>query len=294
VLFQHPRIDGNVIYGNAVGIAVRPAPDMTMAWDFPQRHLRQRSKDRALPLYKAPYGASRCRVSRSRCSAVGRRAVAKAKDFSAMILPAPDRLRPKVLLVKILAAIEPVRALARASERGGSETAIRRRLAVGRAIRANLGEASRRRSDADAALADIAFVLAARQAEDDAALADVGVATTAGEAVVATSDAEGNGKFSLAVDASKFAALPVSFTATLTSPDGATMIPKGGLPAPGAAIPRRGPRTWDRAGITCGWQRCGELLRPADRIRSVWYRTRCTPPRAPFRARRQAYARRAR
>jgi hypothetical protein len=39
---------------------------------------------------------------------------------------------------------------------------------------------------------------------------------------VATSDAEGNGKFSLAVDASKLAALPVSFTATLTSADGAT------------------------------------------------------------------------
>ena len=35
--------------------------------------------------------------------------------------------------------------------------------------------------------------------------------------VVATSDAEGNGKFSLAVDASKLAAMPVSFTATLTS-----------------------------------------------------------------------------
>jgi 3-dehydroshikimate dehydratase len=40
--------------------------------------------------------------------------------------------------------------------------------------------------------------------------------------VVTTSDAEGNGKFSLAVDASKLAALPVSFTATLTSADGAT------------------------------------------------------------------------
>jgi 3-dehydroshikimate dehydratase len=40
--------------------------------------------------------------------------------------------------------------------------------------------------------------------------------------IVATSEAEGNGKFSLAVDASKLAALPVSFTATLTSPDGAT------------------------------------------------------------------------
>jgi 3-dehydroshikimate dehydratase len=40
--------------------------------------------------------------------------------------------------------------------------------------------------------------------------------------VVTTSDAEGNGKFSLTVDASKLAALPVSFTATLTSADGAT------------------------------------------------------------------------
>ena len=40
--------------------------------------------------------------------------------------------------------------------------------------------------------------------------------------VVTTSDAEGNGKFWLAIDASKLAALPVSFTATLTSADGAT------------------------------------------------------------------------
>jgi putative ABC transport system substrate-binding protein len=42
------------------------------------------------------------------------------------------------------------------------------------------------------------------------------------------------------------------------------------------------------------WQECAEGLRPTDRIRSVWCRTRCTPPRAPFRARRQAHARRAR
>src|SRR4029077_16375085 len=40
--------------------------------------------------------------------------------------------------------------------------------------------------------------------------------------VVTTSDAEGNGKFSLTVDASKLAAMPASFTATVTSPDGAT------------------------------------------------------------------------
>jgi hypothetical protein len=40
--------------------------------------------------------------------------------------------------------------------------------------------------------------------------------------VVTTSDAEGNGKFSLTVDASKLAAMPASFTATLRSADGAT------------------------------------------------------------------------
>src|SRR5215831_16315419 len=79
---------------------------------------------------------------------------------------------------------ELARALAHALERGGGKPAVRRRLAVGRAVRANLGQASRRRSDADAALADIAFVLAARQAEHDAALADVGVATAAGEAAL--------------------------------------------------------------------------------------------------------------
>jgi 3-dehydroshikimate dehydratase len=40
--------------------------------------------------------------------------------------------------------------------------------------------------------------------------------------VVTTSDTEGNGKFSLTVDTSKLAATPASFTATLTSADGAT------------------------------------------------------------------------
>src|SRR5262249_56641004 len=79
---------------------------------------------------------------------------------------------------------EPVRALAHALKRGGGETAVRRRLAVGRAIRTNLAEASRRRSDSNAALADKAFVLPARQAEHDAALADVGVAAAAGEATL--------------------------------------------------------------------------------------------------------------
>src|SRR5215510_2541992 len=79
---------------------------------------------------------------------------------------------------------ELARALAHALERGGGEPAVRRRLAIRRAIRTNLGEASRRRSDADAALTDKAFVLAARQAENDAALADGGVATAAGEAAL--------------------------------------------------------------------------------------------------------------
>ena len=40
--------------------------------------------------------------------------------------------------------------------------------------------------------------------------------------VASTSDAEGLGKFSLTVDASKLAAMPASFTATVTSADGAT------------------------------------------------------------------------
>src|SRR6516165_6985655 len=79
---------------------------------------------------------------------------------------------------------EFARVLAHALERGGSETAVRRRLAVGRAIRENLGEASRWWSDAGAALADEALVLAARQAEHDAALAYVWVATAAGEAAL--------------------------------------------------------------------------------------------------------------
>ncbi|MBV8421449.1 MAG: hypothetical protein JOZ26_15690, partial [Hyphomicrobiales bacterium] len=40
--------------------------------------------------------------------------------------------------------------------------------------------------------------------------------------VAATSDAEGRGRFSLTVGAAKLATMPASFTATLTSADGAT------------------------------------------------------------------------
>ena len=40
--------------------------------------------------------------------------------------------------------------------------------------------------------------------------------------VAATSDAEGRGRFSLTINAGKLAAMPASFTATLTSADGAT------------------------------------------------------------------------
>jgi hypothetical protein len=46
--------------------------------------------------------------------------------------------------------------------------------------------------------------------------------------------------------------------------------------------------------VISGWQQCAERLRPADQIRSVWCRIRCSPPRAPFRARRRGHARRAR
>ena len=153
-------VDGNVISGNAVGIAVRPAADMTMAWisrnaiygngqkiercfaggscdpdlrkggivfGLPsgehERYVGKRgigvapapgslakicpdgaptSKRRRMAVSppprssararaqtgspcKAPYEAIRCRVSPSKCSAIGRRAVAKAKYFSAML-----------------------------------------------------------------------------------------------------------------------------------------------------------------------------------------------------------------
>src|SRR5215510_4181669 len=47
-------------------------------------------------------------------------------------------------------------------------------------------------------------------------------------------------------------------------------------------------------GVISGWRECAERLQPADQIRSVWCRTRCTPPRAPFRAHHRAHARTAR
>src|SRR6516162_42150 len=117
----------------------------------------------------------------------GRDLAEKYFAFAAARGPIAEHLHGETrqrLAAKLALHDELARAFAHALERGGGETAVRRRLAVGRAIRADLGEASRRRSDADAALADIAFVLAARQAEHGAALAEVGVATAAGEAAL--------------------------------------------------------------------------------------------------------------
>ena len=92
----------------------------------------------------------------------GRDLAEKYFAFAAARGPIAEHLHGETrqrLAAKLALHDELARALAHALERGGGEAAVRRRLAVGRAIRADLGETSRRRSDADAALADVAFVL---------------------------------------------------------------------------------------------------------------------------------------
>src|SRR5262249_38402410 len=68
------------------------------------------------------------------------------------------------LAAKLALHDELARAFAHALERGGGETAVRRRVAVWRASRGNLGKASPRRSGPGAALSAIAFVPAAQHA----------------------------------------------------------------------------------------------------------------------------------
>ena len=92
----------------------------------------------------------------------GRDVAEKHFAFAAACRPIAEYFHGKArarLAAQLALHDEFARVLAYALERGGGETAVRRRLAVGRAIRADLGETSRRRSDADAALADVAFVL---------------------------------------------------------------------------------------------------------------------------------------
>ena len=192
-------IDGNVIYGNAVGIAVRPAPDMTMAWisrnaiygngQKIERCFAGGSCDPDIRKGGIVFGLPSGEHERY----VGKRGigVAPPPGSFAMICPdgAPHRQAPPN---GGLAAPTLERARKSANE-----------LSVQGALQGK---------PLSCFTVEVFGNRAPGSSEGEIFLGDV----------VTTSDAEGNGKFWLAIDASKFAALPVSFTATLTSADGAT------------------------------------------------------------------------
>jgi len=192
-------IAGNVIYGNAVGIAVRPAPDMTMAWisrnaiygngQKIERCFAGGSCDPDIRKGGIVFGLPSGEHERY----VGKRGIGVA--------PAPGSL----------AKICPDGASnCQAPPNGGLAAPT-----VERALKGANGltvQGALRGKPLSRFTVEVFGNRASGSSEGEIFLGDV----------VTTSDAEGNGKFSLAVDASKLAALPVSFTATLTSADGAT------------------------------------------------------------------------
>lgn len=192
-------IDGNVIYGNAVGIAVRPAPDMTMAWisrnaiygngQKIERCFAGGSCDPDIRKGGIVFGLPSGEHERY----VGKRGIGVAPAPGSLAKICPDGA-PNCQAPPNGGLAAPTLEHARKSANGLTAQGALRGKPLSRFTVEVFGNRTSGSSEGEIFLGD----------------------------VVATSDAEGNGKFSLAVDASKLAALPVSFTATLTSPDGAT------------------------------------------------------------------------
>jgi len=192
-------IDGNVISGNAVGIAVRPAPDMTMAWishnaiygngQKIERCFAGGSCDPDIRKGGIVFGLPSGEHERY----VGKRGVGVA--------PAPGSL------AKICPDGAPN---CQAPPNGGlaAPTLERVRKRAGELI----VQGELRGKPLSRFTVEVFGNRAAGSGEGEIFLGQV----------AATSDAEGLGRFSLTVDAAKLAAMPASFTATLTSADGAT------------------------------------------------------------------------
>jgi 3-dehydroshikimate dehydratase len=192
-------IAGNVIYGNAVGIAVRPAPDMTMAWisrnaiygngQKIERCFAGGSCDPDVRKGGIVFGLPSGEHERY----VGKRGIGVAPAPGSLAKICPDGA-PNCQAPPNGGLAAPTLERARKGANGVTVQGALRGKPLSRFTVEVFGNRASGSSEGEIFLGD----------------------------VVATSDAEGNGKFSLAVDASKLAALPVSFTATLTSPDGAT------------------------------------------------------------------------
>jgi 3-dehydroshikimate dehydratase len=192
-------IDGNVISGNAVGIAVRPAADMTMAWIS----------------RNAIYGNGQ---KIERCFAGGSCDPDIRKGGIVFGLPSGEHERyagkrgigvapPPGSLAKMCPDGAPN---CQAPPNGGLAAPT-----LG-SVRKRAGElivqGELRGKPLSRFTVEIFGNRAAGSGEGEMFLGEVATA----------SDAEGRGRFSLTVDAAKLATMPASFTATLTSADGAT------------------------------------------------------------------------
>jgi len=192
-------IVGNVISGNAVGIAVRPATDMTMArishnaiYDNGQKIERCFAGGSCDPdlrkggiMFGLPSGEHE--------SYVGKRGIGVAPAPGSLAKICPDGT-PNCQPPPNGGLAAPTLERARKSATGLTVQGALRGKPLSRFTVEMFGNRASGSTEGEIFLGD----------------------------VVATSDAEGNGKFSLEFDASKLAALPISFTATLTSADGAT------------------------------------------------------------------------
>jgi 3-dehydroshikimate dehydratase len=192
-------IDGNVISGNAVGIAVRPGADMTMArisrnaiygnGQKIERCFAGGSCDPDIRKGGIVFGLPSGEHERF----VGKRGIGVVPAQGSLAKICPDGA-PNCQAPPNGGLAAPTLERARKSANG---------LTVQGALR---GRPLSRFT------VEVFGNRASGSGEGEVFLGDV----------VTTSDAEGNGKFSLTVDASKLAAMPASFTATLTSADGAT------------------------------------------------------------------------
>jgi 3-dehydroshikimate dehydratase len=192
-------VAGNVIYGNAVGIAVRPAPDMTMAWISRNAIYGNGQKiERCFAGGSCDPDIRRGGIVFGLPSGEHERYVGKRGTG---VAPAPGSL------AKICPDGAPN---CQAPPNGGlaAPTLERaRKSAGGFTLQGQL-----RGKPLTRFTVEVFGNRAPGSGEGEMFLGDVAT----------TSDAEGQGRFSLTVDASKLAAPPVSFTATLTSADGAT------------------------------------------------------------------------
>jgi len=192
-------IDGNVISGNAVGIAVRPGADMTMArishnaiygnGQKIERCFAGGSCDRDIRKGGIVFGLP----SGEHEQYVGKRGIGVSPAPGSLAKICPDGA-PNCQAPPNEGLAAPTLEHARKSANGLAVQGALRGKPLSRFTVEVFGNKSSGSGEGEVFLGD----------------------------VVTTSDAEGNGKFSLTVDTSKLAAMPTSLTATLTSADGAT------------------------------------------------------------------------